>query len=69
MSEPDLRVLIANSVADGARPEYRGDVRARMVTIATGAGTVHGRTYVLRNWGLDESRGHVANRTYCVPEP
>jgi peptidoglycan hydrolase-like protein with peptidoglycan-binding domain len=54
-SEQELRVIIANAVADKARPEFRDDVRARKLTIATGSGKVHGALFVLRNWGLDES--------------
>jgi len=52
-SEQDLRVIIANAVADQASAKFREDVRARKLTVATGAGTVHGATFVLRNWGLD----------------
>lgn len=54
MSEADVRVLIANAVADNALPQWREDVRARKVTIAKGSGTVHGLTAELKNWGLDE---------------
>lgn len=54
MSETDVRVLIANAVADNALPEWREDVRNRKVTIAKGSGTVHGLVAELRNWGLDE---------------
>jgi peptidoglycan hydrolase-like protein with peptidoglycan-binding domain len=53
--EPDRRVLIAKSVAALARPEYRADVEARKLTIASGTGSVHGVVYTLANWGLDES--------------
>lgn len=54
-SESDLRVVIANAVADSARPEYQDDVRKRKLTLATGEGTVHGLHFVLSNWGLDET--------------
>jgi peptidoglycan hydrolase-like protein with peptidoglycan-binding domain len=54
--ERELRVIVANAVADASRPAYREDVRSRKLTLATGAGRVHGATYVLRNWGLDASR-------------
>lgn len=54
MPESEIRVLIANAVADNALPEWREDVRARKVAIAKGAGTVHGLKAELRNWGLDE---------------
>jgi peptidoglycan hydrolase-like protein with peptidoglycan-binding domain len=53
--ERELRVIVANAVADAARAQYREDVRSRKLTLATGAGKVHGATYVLRNWGLDGS--------------
>ncbi len=47
-----LRLVVAESVARSAKPQWRDDVRARKLTIAAGAGMVHGRFYVLRNWGL-----------------
>lgn len=53
-SERDLREIVANAVADKAKPEFRADVRSRKLTIAVGSGKVHGGTFVLRNWGLDE---------------
>ena len=53
--ELDLRVAIANAVADNAKNvKFREDVRQRKLTVATGSGQVHGGTYVLRNWGLAE---------------
>jgi hypothetical protein len=52
--EQDLRILVAHAVAENAR-QQQADVLARKLTLATGAGKVHGETYVLRNWGLDES--------------
>jgi hypothetical protein len=51
-NEREVRVIIANAVASQSRPQFREDVRSRKLTIATGAGVVHGGTYVLRNWGL-----------------
>src|SRR5262245_11354463 len=54
-SEQELRVIIAHAVADQARVEFREDVRARKLTIASGSGKVHGAIYLLRNWGLGES--------------
>jgi peptidoglycan hydrolase-like protein with peptidoglycan-binding domain len=51
-NEREVRVIIANAVASQSRPQFREDVRPRKLTIATGAGAVHGGTYVLRNWGL-----------------
>jgi hypothetical protein len=53
-SERDRRIIIANAVADKARAEFREDVRSRKLTLATGAGKVHGLTFLLRNWGLDD---------------
>jgi len=52
MAEPDLRTLVANAVADSARAAFKEDVRRRKLTIATGAGTVHGHAYKLESWGL-----------------
>ena len=40
-------VLIANSVADASAPDHAADVRSRKLTIAQGAGAVHGRYYDL----------------------
>jgi hypothetical protein len=54
MAEKDIRVLIANGIADHALPVWREDVRTRKLTVATGEGTVHGVHYLLKNWGLDE---------------
>lgn len=53
-SEPELRSVIANAVADAADPAFRNDVRSRKLTIATGEGSVHGTNYDLSNWGLGE---------------
>jgi peptidoglycan hydrolase-like protein with peptidoglycan-binding domain len=54
ITERELRVIIANAVAD-ASTSFREDVRSRKLTIAIGAGKVHGELFVLSNWGLDES--------------
>jgi peptidoglycan hydrolase-like protein with peptidoglycan-binding domain len=51
-TELERRVIIANAVANHARPQFREDVRSRKLTIATGTGRAHGETFVLRNWGL-----------------
>jgi hypothetical protein len=51
-NEREVRVIIANAVANQSSPQFREDVRSRKLTIATGAGVVHGGTYILRNWGL-----------------
>jgi peptidoglycan hydrolase-like protein with peptidoglycan-binding domain len=53
-TEQELRVIIANAVADKST-SYKEDVRSRKLAIATGTGKVHGDTYVLSNWGLDET--------------
>ena len=53
-SEADLRVAIANAVADQAKPEWREDVRKRKLAIATGSGPVHGMALKLPDWGLDD---------------
>lgn len=54
-SERDLRILIANAVADQARLQYQANVRARKLTLATGQGTVNGFEVTVNNWGLDET--------------
>lgn len=49
------RELIANGVADTAKPEFRENVRLRKMTFATGAGTANGiHVAAIANWGLDE---------------
>ena len=53
--ERELRVIIANAVADKSAPRFKEDVRSRKLAIAAGVGNVHGGMFVLRNWGLDES--------------
>lgn len=52
--EQDRRVVVALAVADASDPQWRRDVLDRKLTAATGAGRVHGATYVLRNWGLQD---------------
>jgi hypothetical protein len=53
MPELELRRIVANAVADCAKPRWREDVRARKLAIATGQGVVHGHKYMLQNMGLD----------------
>jgi hypothetical protein len=53
-TEEELRVIVANAVAD-ASASHKEDVRARKLTIAAGTGKVHGETFVLSSWGLDET--------------
>jgi hypothetical protein len=57
-TEQELRVIIANAVADASQ-SHNEDVRARKLTAATGTGRVHGEVFVLANWGLDESLADV----------
>lgn len=52
--ERELRAIVAHAVAHASNPTYQQDVLSRKLAFATGAGTVHGRTYVLSNWGLAE---------------
>lgn len=54
MPEAQMRLRFANRVADLASPKYQADVRQRKTGIANGQPTVHGRSYVLANWGLGE---------------
>lgn len=52
--ELERRQLLANAVADNALPRWQADVRERKLGIARGKGLVHGASYVLPAWGLDE---------------
>jgi len=52
--ESDLLKLIANAVGSSSG-KFSADVTARKHAIATGTGTVHGKNYVLANWGLDSA--------------
>jgi len=56
--ERELRVIIANAVADNTG-RYREDVRARKLAIAVGVGTVHGEAFTITDWGLDESPASI----------
>jgi len=53
-SERDLRVALANAVADSSNPVFKEDVRSRKMAVATGNGVVHGASFALKSWGLDE---------------
>lgn len=53
-TEQDLRIIVANGIAEGAKPQWITDVRRRKLAIATGSGTVHGARYAVKTWGLDE---------------
>jgi Putative peptidoglycan binding domain/Glycosyl hydrolase family 46 len=51
-SESALLKVVAEVVADHARPKYRQDVLDRKMTFATGSGTVHGDQYDVSGWGI-----------------
>lgn len=53
-SEKELRMELANAVADASRPKFQADVRSRKLTLAEGKGKVHGTMYDVPSWGLDE---------------
>lgn len=53
-TQQDLRIIVANVVAENSRPQFVDDVRKRKMTFATGTGTVHGAQYAVKTWGLDE---------------
>lgn len=55
-STPELqrRLALADAVADSALPRWQTDVRERKLGIARGKGLVHGASYMLAAWGLDE---------------
>ncbi len=50
----DLRMIIANVVAENSKPQFIEDVRKRKLTLATGRGAVHGSKFDVKTWGLDE---------------
>jgi hypothetical protein len=52
-TESDRLPLLANAIAQAvSKPQYRADVLARRMCIATGLGTVHGAAYKVSTWGL-----------------
>lgn len=53
-TQQDLRIIIANVVAENSRPRFIEDVRRRKLTVATTRGTVHSSRFDLKTWGLDE---------------
>lgn len=53
-TEKKLRMALAHAVADSAKAAFREDVRSREMTLATGAGKVHGAAFHVPNWGLDD---------------
>jgi peptidoglycan hydrolase-like protein with peptidoglycan-binding domain len=55
ISEPEMRLRLANGVADRSAPRWQEDVRGRKLTLALGDSLFRGRRYVLANWGLTEA--------------
>jgi hypothetical protein len=53
-SERDLRVCIADVVAENSNTRWVEDVRMRKRAIATGEGKVHGIKYATTDWGLGD---------------
>lgn len=53
-TQQDLRIIIANVVAENSNPQFIEDVRRRKLTIATAQGTVHGSKFAVKTWGLDD---------------
>ncbi len=52
IAEAEMRVQLANRVADLSADRWRADVRGRKTTIASGGGRFRNRDYLLANWGL-----------------
>jgi peptidoglycan hydrolase-like protein with peptidoglycan-binding domain len=52
--ERALRQVIADAVADNAKPQWREAVRRRKQTFATGSGVVNQESIDLSRWGLGE---------------
>ena len=52
--ELDRRVLVAHAVAEHANPKFQQDVLTRKLLLASGSGMVHGQSYVLTSWGLED---------------
>jgi peptidoglycan hydrolase-like protein with peptidoglycan-binding domain len=52
-TEAELLGIIANAVGQSASAAWSADVLSRKTAIAAGGGTVHGKNYVLSNWGLE----------------
>lgn len=53
-TEQDVRIIIANVVAENSNHAFIEDVRKRKLTIATAEGTVHGSRFAVKTWGLDD---------------
>jgi hypothetical protein len=54
LAESTVRKIIATKVADSASPRFREDVLSRKMTMATGAGRVHGENFVTSDWGVGD---------------
>jgi hypothetical protein len=54
ITDADMRLRLANRVADLSSPKWREDVRGRKTTLARGEADFRGRHYRLANWGLGE---------------
>ena len=53
-TQQDLRIIIANVVAENSNPTFIQDVKKRKLTIATAQGRVHGSDFAVKTWGLDD---------------
>lgn len=53
-TQQDLRIIIANVVAENSNPAFVQDVKRRKLTIATAQGRVHGADFAVKTWGLDD---------------
>lgn len=54
VTEAELRLQLADAVADSANPVWAENVRARKRTIAVGEGIAQQTAYRLSSWGLEE---------------
>ena len=55
LPEPQMRLQLANEIANLSSPRWQEDVRQRKIALANGSGQVHGKHYNLANWGLLET--------------
>ena len=62
-TEQDARIVVANVIAEGSKPQWVEDVRKRKTTIATGSGAVHGARYADYSHGV---RLVSAGRAYGI---
>ena len=54
VTEAELRLRLADTVAESAKPEWIENVRARKRTIAAAAGEANKTPYRLSSWGLED---------------